>query len=127
MWLTLSDTAELAELAESLSIADMAKQKWGHSSVLAGNEMHIGRFYQQRRLYPAAINRFRRVVDEYQTTNHVPEALHRLTEIYLAMGLPEEAVRSLFKDSPPDAYLRKPVRLADITATVERLLIPVGA
>ena len=46
----------------------------------------------------------------------------------LAMsGLPEEAVRSLFKDSPPDAYLRKPVRLADITATVERLLIPVGA
>ena len=61
---------------------------------LAGNEMHIGRFYQQRRLYPAAINRFRRVVDDYQTTNHVPEALHRLTEIYLAMGLPDEARRT---------------------------------
>jgi len=58
---------------------------------LAGNEMHIGRFYQQRRLYAGAVSRFRRVVEEYQTTNHVPEALHRLTEIYLAMGLPDEA------------------------------------
>lgn len=58
---------------------------------LAGHEMSIGRFYQQRGLYAAAIGRFRNVVDNYQTTNHVPEALHRLTEIYLAMGLTEEA------------------------------------
>ena len=58
---------------------------------LAGKEMNIGRFYQQRRLYAGAILRFRNVVENYQTTNHVPEALHRLTEIYLAMGLPEEA------------------------------------
>jgi len=58
---------------------------------LAGREMTVGRFYQNRRLYVAAIGRFRRVVDEYQTTNHVPEALHRLTEIYLALGLTEEA------------------------------------
>ncbi len=58
---------------------------------LAGNEMHVGRFYQQRRLYAAAIGRFRRVVDDYQTTNHVPEALHRLTETYLALGLTDEA------------------------------------
>jgi outer membrane protein assembly factor BamD len=58
---------------------------------LAGKEMNIGRFYQRQRLYAAAIGRFRRVVEEYQTTNHVPEALHRLTEIYLALGLPEEA------------------------------------
>ncbi len=61
---------------------------------LAGKEMEIGRFYQRQRLYGAAINRFRRVVEEYQTTNHVPEALHRLTEIYLSLGLPEEARRS---------------------------------
>ncbi|UFN47420.1 outer membrane protein assembly factor BamD [Roseomonas sp. OT10] len=61
---------------------------------LAGKEMNIGRFYQQRGLYAAAINRFRTVVDNYQTTNHVPEALHRLTEIYLAMGLTEEARRT---------------------------------
>ncbi|WP_160000141.1 outer membrane protein assembly factor BamD [Roseomonas sp. 18066] len=61
---------------------------------LAGREMNIGRFYQARGLYSAAIGRFRRVVDDYQTTNHTPEALHRLTEIYLALGLTEEAKRS---------------------------------
>ncbi|MCS6891570.1 MAG: outer membrane protein assembly factor BamD [Rhodovarius sp.] len=58
---------------------------------LAGREMHIGRFYQRQRLFNAAIGRFRRVIEEYQTTNHVPEALHRLTEIYLSLGLIEEA------------------------------------
>ncbi len=58
---------------------------------LAGKEMNIGRFYQRQRLYGAAIGRFRRVIEDYQTTNHVPEALHRLTEIYLALGLTEEA------------------------------------
>lgn len=58
---------------------------------LAGKEMNIGRFYQRQRLFAAAIGRFRRVVEEFQTTNHVPEALHRLTEIYLALGLTEEA------------------------------------
>lgn len=58
---------------------------------LAGKEMEIGRYYQRRELYAAAINRFRRVVEEYQTTNHVAEALHRMTESYLAMGLRDEA------------------------------------
>jgi outer membrane protein assembly factor BamD len=58
---------------------------------LAGKEMTIGRYYQKRQLHAAAIGRFRRVIDEYQTTNHVPEALHRLTESYLALGLNEEA------------------------------------
>ena len=58
---------------------------------LAGKEMMIGRYYQQRYLYAAAVNRFRRVVDEYDTTNHVPEALHRLVEVYLALGLTDEA------------------------------------
>ncbi len=61
---------------------------------LAGKEMNIGRFYQRQGLYVAAIGRFRRVVEDYQTTNHVPEALHRLTEIYLALGLRDEAARS---------------------------------
>ncbi|WP_366937285.1 outer membrane protein assembly factor BamD [Elioraea sp.] len=61
---------------------------------LAGKEMLIGRYYQQRRLYAAAINRFRRVVDEYDTTNHAPEALHRLVETYLALGLVDEAKKS---------------------------------
>ncbi|MDB5373364.1 MAG: outer membrane protein assembly factor BamD [Belnapia sp.] len=61
---------------------------------LAGKEMNIGRFYQQQKLYGAAIGRFRRVVEDYQTTNHVPEALHRLTEIYLTLGLVEEAQKT---------------------------------
>jgi outer membrane protein assembly factor BamD len=61
---------------------------------LAGKEMSIGRWYQGQHLYAAAINRFQRVVDLYQTTNHVPEALHRLTEIYLILGMPEEAKRT---------------------------------
>ena len=50
---------------------------------LAGKEMEIGRWYEKQHLYTAAIGRFQRVVDDYQTTNHTPEALHRLTEIYL--------------------------------------------
>lgn len=58
---------------------------------LAGKDMEIGRFYLQRSEYQAAINRFRRVVERYQTTTHVPEALHRLTEAYLALGVVEEA------------------------------------
>ncbi|MBV9653434.1 MAG: outer membrane protein assembly factor BamD, partial [Acetobacteraceae bacterium] len=61
---------------------------------LAGKEMEIGRWYQGQNLYTAAIGRFQRVVDDYQTTNHVPEALHRLTEIYLALGMREEARRT---------------------------------
>ncbi len=58
---------------------------------LAGKEMEIGRWYESQHLYEAAIGRFQRVVDDYQTTNHVPEALHRLTEIYLILGLRDEA------------------------------------
>jgi outer membrane protein assembly factor BamD len=61
---------------------------------LAGREMYVGRWYQRQGLTTAAIGRFRRVVDEYQTTNHVPEALHRLTEIYISMGLTDEARRT---------------------------------
>jgi outer membrane protein assembly factor BamD len=61
---------------------------------LAGQEMSIGRWYETQNLYAAAIGRFQRVVDMYQTTNHVPEALHRLTEIYLLLGLREQAKRT---------------------------------
>ncbi len=60
---------------------------------LAGKEMDVGRFYLSQGHVLAAINRFRIVVDEYQTTSHVPEALHRLAEAYTAVGLDEEAVR----------------------------------
>ena len=58
---------------------------------LAGKEMTVGRFYLERHNYIAAINRFRTVIESYQTTTHVPEALHRLTEAYLALGIDREA------------------------------------
>ncbi len=61
---------------------------------LAGQQMSIGRWYEKQKLYVAAIGRFQRVVDEYQTTNHVPEALHRLTELYLLLGLREQAKKT---------------------------------
>lgn len=58
---------------------------------LAGKEMDIGRYYLVRANYVAAVNRFRRVIERFQTSSHVPEALHRLTESYLALGVPHEA------------------------------------
>ena len=61
---------------------------------LAGKEMAIGRFYESQHLYAAALMRFQRVVDDYQTTNHVAEAMERLVEIYLKLGLPEQARRT---------------------------------
>ena len=61
---------------------------------LAGKEMSIGRWYQQQHDYEAAIGRFQTVVNDFQTTNHVAEALARLTEIYLVLGLPDEAKRT---------------------------------
>lgn len=60
---------------------------------LAGKEMEIGRYYLNRNQVNAAINRFRTVVKNYQTTTHVPEALHRLVEGYLTLGLRTEATR----------------------------------
>jgi outer membrane protein assembly factor BamD len=61
---------------------------------LAGKEMEIGRYYLKRGLYLAAMNRFKRVVDDYQSTTHVPEALERLVECDLALGLTSEAKRN---------------------------------
>ncbi|MEM6780930.1 MAG: outer membrane protein assembly factor BamD [Pseudomonadota bacterium] len=60
---------------------------------LAGKEMEIGRYYLARGHVNASINRFRSVVKDYQTTTHVPEALHRLVEAYLILGLKAEATR----------------------------------
>jgi outer membrane protein assembly factor BamD len=61
---------------------------------LAGKEMEIGRYYLKRDQFLAAINRFKTVVDQYQTTTHVPEALERLTESYVSLGVFEEAQKS---------------------------------
>ncbi len=61
---------------------------------LAGKEMEIGRFYQGRALCSGAINRFKVVVEGYQTTSQVPEALHRITECYISIGVVDEARKS---------------------------------
>lgn len=58
---------------------------------LAASEMEVGRYYLKQRNYIAAINRFKTVVSEYQTTAHVEEALMRLTESYMALGVKNEA------------------------------------
>ena len=58
---------------------------------LAAKEMEIGRYYLKKRNYTAAINRFRVVVQDFQTTSHTAEALHRLVECYLALGFADEA------------------------------------
>ena len=61
---------------------------------LAGKEMEVGRFYQRSGNWLAAATRFREVVEKYQTTSHTPEALERLVETYLNLGLPDEAKKS---------------------------------
>ena len=79
---------------------------------LAGKEMMVGRYYIQKKDYTGAINRFKVVVTRYQTTRHVEEALMRLTEAYLALGIMQEAQTAAvvlghnFPDSPwyRDAY-----------------------
>ena len=81
---------------------------------LAGKEMSTGRFYLNRRNYTAAINRFREVLAKYQTTRHAEEALERLTEAYLALGITGEAQTAAavlghnFPDSPwyKDAFAK---------------------
>jgi outer membrane protein assembly factor BamD len=72
---------------------------------LAGKEMDIGRYYLRQGHHLAAINRFRRVVTDFQTTSHVPEALHRLVESYVALGVREEAqsVQSVLCHNDPDS------------------------
>ena len=63
----------------------------GARDQLAGREMSVGRYYMEKRDYIAAINRFKTVVTQYQTTRHVEEALARLTEAYMAIGIVGEA------------------------------------
>ena len=61
------------------------------NDVLAAKEMYVGRYYFEKKKWIPAINRFRTVVDEYDTTIYIEEALHRLVEIYYTIGLVEES------------------------------------
>ena len=81
---------------------------------LAGKEMEVGRFYQRSGQWLAATYRFRNVVDQYQTTSHAPEALERLVECYLALGVPEEAQKSaavLGRNYPESFYYKQSLKL----------------
>jgi outer membrane protein assembly factor BamD len=106
----------LQELVDRYPNSEFAKDARKNLQIardqLAGREMEVGRFYLQKRNYAGAINRFRMVVARYQTTRHVEEALERLAEAYLALGIANEAQTAAavlghnFPDSPwyKDAY-----------------------
>jgi outer membrane assembly lipoprotein YfiO len=94
------DAAEkaLASMQELVSrypnseyVADAKKKIQFAQDQLAGHEMEIGRYYLNKRNYTGAINRFRDVVSKYQRTRHVEEALERLVESYMALGIVNEA------------------------------------
>lgn len=99
--------------------ADLAR------SHLAGKEMAVGRFYIESGHYGAALRRFERVVRDYQTSNQVPEALYRMVEAYLALGLVEEADRvgSVAVFNYPESFWTK--ELLTLAEDPERNL-PVG-
>jgi outer membrane protein assembly factor BamD len=81
---------------------------------LAGKEMEIGRFYQRSGQWLAATYRFRTVIDQYQTTTGTPEALERLVECYLALGMPEEAQKAaavLGRNYPESYWYRQSLKL----------------
>jgi len=83
---------------------------------LAGKEMEIGRYYLERKQYQASINRFEKVVEQYQTTTHVPEALHRLTEAYLSLGITDEALKTaaiLGQNYPQSSWYKDTYRLVN--------------
>jgi outer membrane protein assembly factor BamD len=102
--------------------------------LLAGKEMDVGRYYLKNHNYTGAINRFRTVLSLYSTTQHMPEALMRLTEIYLRLGVIPEAQTAtaiLLKKYPHSSWTRNALNLLkkndippveDPTSSVEKLL-----
>jgi len=81
---------------------------------LAGKDMEVGRYYQRAGQWLAATYRFRNVVDNFQTSSHAPEALERLVECYLALGIPDEAWKAsavLGRNYPESYWYRQSLRL----------------
>lgn len=90
--LALASLNEVVQRYPNTAFAKDARLKMDMTrDQLAGKEMEIGRYYLKAEHHLAAIGRFKRVLDLYQTTTHVPEALHRLVEANLSIGLNEEA------------------------------------
>jgi outer membrane protein assembly factor BamD len=109
----LTELEEVARKFPNTEYAVSARKKLEVArDQLGGKEMTIGRFYMQKRNFTGAINRFKVVVTQYQTTRHVEEALMRLTEAYMSLGIVPEAQTAAavlghnFPDSPwyKDAY-----------------------
>lgn len=97
---------------------------------LAGKEMEIGRFYERSGKWLAASLRFREVVDKYQTTSHAPEALFRLTEAYLALGVPQEAQKSaavLGRNYPGSKWYERAYQLMQKHAPAQAAMPSSGA
>ena len=97
---------------------------------LAGKEMEVGRFYETRGQWLAASMRFRTVIDTYQTTTHTPEALMRLTETYLALGVPVEAQRAaavLGRNYPGTVWYTRAYKLMEQHPANELAAIDRGA
>ena len=83
---------------------------------IAGKDMEVGRFYQRSGQWLAATYRFRNVVDNFQTSSHTPEALERLVECYLTLGIPDEAWKAgavLGRNYPGTYWYRQSLRLLE--------------
>jgi outer membrane protein assembly factor BamD len=110
---TVAALQEIVRLhPDSEYVPDAQKKMDFARDQIAGREMQVGRYYLERRNYVGAVNRFKTVVQTYQTTRHVEEALYRLTESYMALGVVNEAQTAAavlghnFPNSPwyKDAY-----------------------
>lgn len=94
---------------------------------LAGKEMLVGRFYEREKDYQAALSRFQRVIQDFQTTNHVPEALERLVEVNLDLGLTDEAVHTaivLGYNFPDSIWYRRAYNKLDNHDLITPALLP---
>ncbi len=122
-------TTELAQYALGEVIRRYPETDYARDAVLkidltndnlAGKEMDVGRFYQNRGDYIAAASRFRRVIENFSRTSHVPEALHRITETFLLLGVPNEAQNAAavlgynYPDSPWYKYSYRILRQRDL-------------
>lgn len=129
--MTQKAQAALAELIRRFPRSDYARDARIKLELtddhLAGKEMAIGRYYLRRKHYVGALNRFRNVVTTFQTTNQIPEALHRLVETYTALGLHSEATKAaavLGHNFPDSEWYKDSYELA---TNVDQLDAPVLA
>jgi outer membrane protein assembly factor BamD len=99
---------------QSEYVADARQRLAVARDQLAGKEMDVGRYYLEQRNFPGAVNRFREVLTKYQTTRHTEEALLRITEAYLSMGIVGEAQTAgavLGHNFPDSSWYRDAFRL----------------